>query len=439
MNSLKYFGRVILAIAEPTILSLLIIAMWHLPAVRIEWAPLFLLALPIFYLRLAVYRRIWSETPLHLLLLLFILLTAYNFVNAPYQRATYIEVLSRPLLGLWLYVYFVDQAQQVKSTRWLLVATLGLGAVLGFIALTATGWLPEKALILEPVMDAMPRVDYRATVPDMLLGFNPNEIAGALAWLTPFCYGIAIASLQTGEAHNTRSRVWGIVRLYAAIIFMMLFIALFLGQSRFAIGGVLLAMIGLSALLLRTWRWRGVAIAGIGVVILLQAALVLNVFTPQTDEGLSARDQRSVTQRVDIWDRSIRMMQDYPTTGVGMAMYRTAVASDAYFIPVYRDNNRILPHAHNEFLQMGADLGVGGLLLFATWYAAIAWMLWRTWRTGSRELQIMALATAAGLLAHAVYGMGDAVTLWDRFAFIFWWMLGLAGAAYILRERTPTS
>jgi hypothetical protein len=40
------------------------------------------------------------------------------------------------------------------------------------------------------------------------------------------------------------------------------------------------------------------------------------------------------------------------------------------------------------------------------------------------------LAAATGLLAHAVYGVGDAITLWDRFIFVFWWIMGLVGAVY---------
>ena len=50
---------------------------------------------------------------------------------------------------------------------------------------------------------------------------------------------------------------------------------------------------------------------------------------------------------------------------------------------------------------------------------------------GPRD-RAVAVAVAAGLLAHMVYGMGDAITLWDRFAFGYWWMIGLAAAQYVL-------
>jgi hypothetical protein len=46
--------------------------------------------------------------------------------------------------------------------------------------------------------------------------------------------------------------------------------------------------------------------------------------------------------------------------------------------------------------------------------------------------RLLVKAIAAGLFAHAIYGLTDAIPLWDRFAFFFWWMLGLSGAQYVL-------
>ena len=46
--------------------------------------------------------------------------------------------------------------------------------------------------------------------------------------------------------------------------------------------------------------------------------------------------------------------------------------------------------------------------------------------------------SAGGLLAHAVYGMADAITLWDRFAFVFWIMLGLLAAQYWLVQANAS-
>jgi hypothetical protein len=48
------------------------------------------------------------------------------------------------------------------------------------------------------------------------------------------------------------------------------------------------------------------------------------------------------------------------------------------------------------------------------------------------------VAVGASILAHSGFGIGDAITLWDRFYFVFWMMLGVGMASYHLRAKTLT-
>jgi O-antigen ligase len=118
-------------------------------------------------------------------------------------------------------------------------------------------------------------------------------------------------------------------------------------------------------------------------------------------------------------------------------MFRTAVNEPEYQIEFYVSSGTTPPHAHNEWLQMGADLGIPGFLMFLAMQVVILWMLWQGWRSDQPHAQIMAVAVFGGLLAHSVYGLGDAITLWDRFSFILWWLVGLAGAQYVLSRPQP--
>jgi hypothetical protein len=63
-------------------------------------------------------------------------------------------------------------------------------------------------------------------------------------------------------------------------------------------------------------------------------------------------------------------------------------------------------------------------------------MLWRAWKIGTFAVKGLAVSAAAGLLAHAIFGMADAITLFDRFTFAYWLLVGLAGSAYVL-TRLP--
>lgn len=91
-----------------------------------------------------------------------------------------------------------------------------------------------------------------------------------------------------------------------------------------------------------------------------------NVFGTGTDYNLDSRDGR-----LEIWKRGIGMMLNNPLLGVGVATYEVAdgVTAGSWHT------------AHNAYIQVGAELGVVGLLAFlsAVAYSAIA--LWRRSRT----------------------------------------------------------
>jgi len=151
---------------------------------------------------------------------------------------------------------------------------------------------------------------------------------------------------------------------------------------------------------------------------------------PRGDGGgvalpLAERDVSSFQHRLDMLNRSWQMLADHPLTGVGMSMYRTAIRQPAYQIPAFEAQNFTAPHAHNLWAQMAADMGVPGLL----WYGALhVWFGWMLWRTAQRGDQRLAAALGMAFLSYSIYGLGDAITLWDRLGFV-WWALFAAAAS----------
>lgn len=426
--------------AEPLLLLAMILAFWHhSPPIRDQWVWLLALVPPVYAARLVVHRRLWTPSPLDWLLLALLPLTALNFQAAPYARQDYVVLICRPLLGILIYFYCAEhvrtggslrhlsrrndntEAIPYKPLRTLLITTLITAFLMVFTGLTAQQW-DNKSAALSPIIDLLPTLDHRAILPDMLLSFNVNELAGALAWLAPLTAGLAL--------YPWRPAVRGLYGLAAALLLL----ALFLGQSRFGLTGVLAAL-GLLALLQMRGRVRLAGLAGVGALVLLQVMLMTGMSIPakegeQSGTGLTARDENTLEARLDTWRSGLMMVRDYPLTGVGMSMFRTAVGREPYIIPYYAGRTYTAPHAHNELIQIGTDLGLPGMLLFAGWHLAAGFMLLRGWHSGDVRIRAVAAAVAAGLLGHAVYGLGDAIALWDRFAFLFWWMLGLAGAQY---------
>jgi O-antigen ligase len=144
--------------------------------------------------------------------------------------------------------------------------------------------------------------------------------------------------------------------------------------------------------------------------------------------GVSARDERTTAHRFAIWDSALEIVLDHPLTGVGMNRFRYGPVRDDY--PIEKYPQLFAPHAHNEFVQVATDLGLPGLLVYTGWTIVAAAMLWVCWRDGDQQARVVTVAIGGGLLAHTIYGMGDAIPLWDRFCFIYWLMLGLVAAQY---------
>ena len=85
-----------------------------------------------------------------------------------------------------------------------------------------------------------------------------------------------------------------------------------------------------------------------------------------------------------------------------------------------------IPHAHNLILQVGVDLGLPGLMAYAT---ILVLSLWVTATTAARGERRFMRYVAAGLfgaqIAVLTHDVFDAVLWGTKPAFIGWWLLGL--------------
>lgn len=398
----------------------IIIIFWY-PDQRRVWA--LLIFVPLLAARLVIYRRLWKPTPLDPLLAAFLLLGVLNAFIAPFYFIAPdfggLVMLGRPLMGMLLATSLADRACRSGSMNGVLLPTIALALIIGVLALVSSQWT-VKSLQLMFIIDLLPKV---RDIPQ--IGFNVNEIAGAMAFMTPLMGGLAVY-YWVAPVENRRDR-W--FRVLTSLAFCVLWLAVFLGQSRLAIFGILPVLLVFSFKLVPRGRWRVAALGFVAFFTLAQIVILSGIFNPQAAR-LAERDEDSLTTRLLIWGSGLSILRDYPLTGAGMNAFRTPVVRTLYPVPGYE--NRILPHAHNEWIQIGADLGLPGVLIFAGWFIVLAWMFFTIRRHGDAKARAVALAAVGGLAAHLFYGLGDAITLWDRFAFVFWWMVGLILAQYLL-------
>ncbi len=430
-------ARLILILEMP-LLALMTFAFWHPSPIRDQWLWLLYLLLPIYAARYIVYRRLWTWTPLTPWLLAYVVLVVINIMlglslaadglaSAPYTRGW--VMLGRPLLGFAIFTACVEYARTYHSTQGLISLSTWAALGLGLLALGTTQW-PDKAKQFAFITDALPKV---GNFPGAEGGFNANEIAGALAWIVPLMAGVAL--------YRWRDRLPR--RDEVTLAFLLLGTALFLGQSRAALLGVLLALAILCWLLLRRyWRFVGIAaVFAIGVLQILAVAVVPVVPNAEGDRDTAAGNvatqaDESIAPRLRIWQSALEMIRDHPLTGVGISFFRYEPVRSMY--PVPEVNPNVLVHTHNEWLQVGTDLGIPGLIVYLGWHIAAVYTLWFIWKNGNAEARVAALAVCGGVLAHNIFGLADAIPLSDRFAFLCWWIFGLLGAQYAaVKETTP--
>lgn len=278
---------------------------------------------------------------------------------------------------------------------------------------------------------------------------NPNILAGAL--LLPIPLFVAL-TIRTGWA----KRRW--LPLFLLLILLPMVATLILAQSR---GSYLALTVALMVLFILRWPWSGVAMG----VAFATVAIVLSVDGAVLFLGTFGSDGTvtSFSGRLEIWQSTLQALVDYALTGVGLGQFDLVVPA-AYPSPIW--NGRI-PHAHNLFLQVGMDLGVPGMLLYA-WLVIAALRIvvgivrndgyWdvETDNQAARDSQssqrhstkqrqrvharrqaslrwALAAGTLAALVGMLVHGLVDAVTWGTKLAFLPWFFYALA-ALLVLQE-----
>jgi hypothetical protein len=402
---------------------------------RADWfwlIGLLVIFIPIRWLAYGVYWRVsWVEACAGALMIIAVI----NVAVAPNITGYIIRgqgwaglgLILRPLLGILLMGYLIEMGRRQGRLDGVIQILLGVTAILTLIALAGTQWTVKSELFTDFIFgmgDYLPdsRPFFRRN------SINPNEIGGALAWLVPFC---AVAIFYPW--HRDRW-AWRIITM---MIFVASALAMILGQSRFGLLGVLGALTIAFILLFPNWRLRLLLFTVITMVGILQAGVLLNLFTDDGGVGLSERDERSASQRLAIWSSAWAMIEDYPLTGVGLNNFRFTPVRNRY--PIIGYDYLKPPHAHNELLQIGADMGLAGMAVFIGLHGAMLIYLWISYQRGIHPSQIVAVAVGAGILAHIGYSIGDAIPIWDRLHFVFWTMLGVGMAGYHLRRPIDIS
>lgn len=193
--------------------------------------------------------------------------------------------------------------------------------------------------------------------------------------------------------------------LGAATVLLMLTFGLTASRGGFlgflAVAGYLLFRLrGIS----RATRLGSVAALALLLVVLASDryfARIQTMLHPSTDYNWIGQ---SNTGRMAIWERGVEYMLSHPITGLGIGMFPRAEGTLAPEARALRWYGRSFQWSapHNSFIQIGAEVGVLGLILFVALLVSAYRTLAATRRWSSGELAVVAQLLTGSLVGFVV-------------------------------------
>ena len=337
------------------------------------------LALAAWFLRLLARREVTARVPfltLPLALFLFALtwssLGGASIHHSIKELVKWVEVLA-------LYVLVANEltGRWQRALVFVLLGTGALAALHGIYQfLFQVG--PEEFVLFGRFMRAYGTFE------------QPNPYAGYLGLTLPVAVGLVIAwMVPMRERVSPRWLVW------AGGTGALMVLALVMSWSRGAWLGMAAAA---GVMLLAVAARSGRAIIAVGGLIVVLAYLMLagsltllpsslvqrfSDFTPYLGvvdvRGVEVTDANfAVLERMAHWQSAIAMWTDHPWLGVGIGNY--GVQYPNYALPLWPNP---LGHAHNYYLNIGAEAGLAGLISYLILWGAALVQSWqavrRTW------------------------------------------------------------
>lgn len=356
------------------------------------------------------------------LLMLMVLVSMY----ATFDLSFSLGKIAGVLYGVAVYYAVVSWASNSRRFGWAVGAYLLAGLALAVLGLIGINWT-NKFPALSHISSLLPSVI--RGLPGTVGGLQSAEVGGTLLWVVPLQMSLLGWSVVRGSGIR-----WMRWLLPAGLLLMIAVSAgtLLLAQSRsaligFALGFAMLLWLGFSRA--RPFFVLLVAVGIAGIIYIGPSRFAEKLVGTAGPGASAAQGIASLSDRAEIWSRALYGIEDFPFTGMGMNAFRKVMP---LLYPLFSTSpDADLAHAHNELLQVALDLGLPGLVAYlAVCMIAVA-LIMLVWRSTSTAWMRAAVAgIGAGLLAHSVFGITDAVTLGAKPGVFFWALLALLVALW---------
>jgi O-antigen ligase len=246
---------------------------------------------------------------------------------------------------------------------------------------------------------------------------NRNHFAGLLEMAFPLAVAGAFAAWRKGAASRSAAVLLSALLLCAA---GCLLAGVVVSLSRMGFIATALTALVITPMLVVTrssrLRWL-VPLAALLCILLLLPTKELK----QRFAYTAANEEVNTDLRVAIWRDTLQLVSAHKWTGTGLGAYERGL----YAYKTTKPTNT-LDFAHNDYLQIVAELGIAG------WLAAAlgVWILWRPvrialWHRGARNCEL-AVGLLGALLALGLHSLTDFNLYIPANALALAWLAGLA-------------
>jgi putative inorganic carbon (hco3(-)) transporter len=407
--------------------------LWFEPALVILLAPVFLFPSPrrsllflllplLFVFHFMARKRCVEHSPANWPLYFLLVMVAVS-LYATYDIAFSLPKIAGVLLGAAIYFAIINRIDSQRLLALLLGAFLIGGLVLSAMGILGTQWGQKIPMLGGVTSHLAPRIK---GIPGAEEGFHPNAIAGGLVLFIPLQI-----SLFFSLYHNRANKK---LMLPVAGSFAITCGVAILTQSR---GGWIGLAVGLVLLFGWMFRWcRWLAFAALALAVILMFYLGPGKIGDAVMAGMGSTSSvvPSIEGRLEVWDRAIYGISDFPFTGMGMNTFRKVVH---VLYPLFLASpDADIASCHNQLLQTALDLGIPGLVAYVALLAAAITMGIVVWRRSSVPwIRASAQGLACGILAQQVFGITDAIPLGAKVGIFFWIALGALAAMHRLTEN----
>ena len=269
---------------------------------------------------------------------------------------------------------------------------------------------------------------------------NADHLAGYLEMVIPLALGFLVSREVPGisrAAKDWKQRVslleaWLAKNILLIFIILIMASALFLSVSR---GGILsfVFSLGLFSLLLGMQKSQK---GKRKMVLLISVLLFIFLLWMGADPIITklatlASPTAALADRLPVWKDTLHLSRDFPLLGVGLGNFQTiypkytTVASPTFW-----------EHAHNDYVEMLADTGWAGALLFfgGIWFFLFAIM--KKWKERKDPFVTgITLGGLTGAVAILFHCLGEFNLHIPANALLLFITLGVIGVTINLRQR----